>query len=179
MAERADARTWMHRGLFALLAFTILVIQLVPLDMRPSAWAGPDFLLVATLVWVARKPRYLPVIVIAGFFLMADFLLMRPPGLWSALVVVLTEIIRRQHHDFRNMAFLVEWGTIATGIIGITLANRLILAIVVAPQAPLALTLIEMVATILAYPLIVLVAHYIFGVSRAAPGEVGRRGQKL
>ncbi|WP_108816515.1 rod shape-determining protein MreD [Loktanella sp. Alg231-35] len=179
MAERADTHIWMHRGLFALLAFAIIVVQLVPLDMRPSVWAGPDLLLAVTLVWIARKPKYLPVPVIAGFFLMADFLFMRPPGLWPALVVVLTEIIRRQHRDFRNMQLLVEWGTVAIGIIGITLANRLVLAIVVAPQAPLALTLTEMVATILVYPVVVILAHYIFGVTRSAPGEVGKKGQRL
>ena len=179
MGEHADTHTWMHRGFFALLAFAIIVAQLVPLDMRPNVWAGPDLLLAVTLVWVARKPKYLPVPVIAGFFVMADFLFMRPPGLWAALVVVLTEIIRRQHRDFRNMALLVEWGTVAIGIIGITVANRLVLAIVMAPQAPLTLALTEMIATILVYPAVVIVAHYAFGVTRSAPGEVGSRGQRL
>ena len=179
MAERTDTRTWLHRGLFVIVAFTIVVLQLVPRDMRPSAWAGPDLLLVVTLLWVARKPRYLPVSVIAVFFLFADFLFMRPPGLWAALVVVLTEVIRRQHRDFRNMPMFVEWGTIAIGIVGITVVNRLVLAAVMAPQAPLGLTLIELTATIAVYPIAVLVAHYLFGVSRAAPGELGSRGQRL
>lgn len=179
MAERADSKTWINRGAFVLLAFVLIVVDLVPLDMRPSYWAAPDLLLVATLVWVARKPRYLPVFVIAVLFLMTDFLFMRPPGLWAALVVVLTEVIRRQNRDFRNMPLLVEWGTIALGIVAITLANRLILAIVVARQAPIGLTLIEMVTTILAYPLVLIVAHFAFGVSRTAPGEIGNKGQVL
>lgn len=179
MAERADARTWMHRGIFMVLAFWIIVFQLVPLDLRPATWAAPDLLLAATLAWVARKPNYLPVPVIAGFFLMADFLFMRPPGLLAVLVVLLTETIRRQHREFRNMTLIMEWGTIAIGIIGITLANRLILALVMAPQAPLGLAAMEMSATILVYPIVVLLAHFLLGVSRAAPGEVGRKGQPL
>lgn len=179
MADRADARTWMHRGIFVALAFWIIVFQLVPLDMRPANWAGPDLLLAATLLWVARKPAYLPVPVIAGFFLMADFLFMRPPGLWTLLVVLLTETIRRQHREFRNMTLVVEWGTIAIGIIGITLINRLIIALVMAPQAPFGLAIMEMSATIVVYPLVALFAHFLLGVSRAAPGEVGRRGQQL
>jgi rod shape-determining protein MreD len=179
MAEGADTRTWMHRGMFALIAFVIIVIQLVPLDMRPVGWAGPDLLLAATLAWVARKPTYLPVFVIAVLFLMADFLFLRPPGLWAALVVILTEVMRSQHNDFRNMPIFVEWGTIAIGIVAITLANRLALAIVMAPQAPFGLTLLEMIATIAAYPFVVIVAHYVFGVSRAAPGEIGSKGQRL
>ena len=179
MAERTDSKTWINRGLFAVLAFGLIVIDLVPLDMRPAPWAAPDLLLAATLVWVARKPSYVPVLVIALLFLMTDFLFMRPPGLWAALVVAFSEVIRRQNRDFRNMPMLVEWGTIAFGIVAITIANRLVLAIVMAPQAPLALTLIEMIATIMVYPFVVLVAHFAFGVSRIAPGEVGSKGQIL
>jgi len=179
MAEQADSRTWANRGVFVLLAFMLIVVDLVPLDMRPSLWASPDLLLAATLAWVARKPTFVPVLVIAMLFLMTDFLFMRPPGLWAALVVIFTEVIRRQNYDFRNMPLLVEWGTVAFGIVAITIANRVVLAIVMAPQAPLALTLIELVATILVYPLVVLVAHFAFGVSRTSPGEIGKKGQVL
>lgn len=179
MAERIDSRTWFNRGVFALLAFVICVVQLVPLGMEPSAWAGPDLLLAATLAWVARKPGFAPVTMIAAIFLMADFLFLRAPGLWAGLVVILTEVIRRQHREFRNMSLLVEWGTIAFGIVLITLANRLILAIVMAPQAPFGLTLVQMVATIAAYPAVVAVAYFCFRVTRAAPGETGKKGQLL
>ena len=179
MAERADARTWTHRCIFMGLAFVIVVAQLVPLDMRPINWAPPDLLLVITLAWVARTPHYLPVFVIGVLFLIADLLFQRPPGLWAALVVILTETVRRQNRDFRNMPIMVEWGTITIGIMAITVLNRLILAITMVPQAPLGMTLIEMIATILVYPLVVLVAHFIFGVRRSAPGEIGSRGQKI
>ena len=177
MAEWADSKTWTNRLVFVALAFVLIVIDLVPLDMRPSLWAAPDVLLAVTLAWVARKPSYAPVVVIAAIILLTDFLFMRPPGLWAALVVVLSEAIRRQHREFRNMPLLVEWGTIAFGIVAITLVNRVVLAVVMAPQAPLAPTLIEMVTTILVYPIVLIAAHFIFGVSRTAPGEVGSRGQ--
>ena len=179
MAKAADRKTWVNRGVFIILAFVFIVVDLVPRDMRPPVWAAPDFLLAATLAWVARKPTYLPVLVVAAFFLMTDFLFMRPPGLWAALVVILTEVIRGQNRDFRNMPFLVEWGTIATGIVAITLVNRLVLAIVMLPQAPLGLTLLEMLATIAVYPAVLIIAHFVFGVTRTAPGETGNRGHLL
>lgn len=179
MVERVDSRTWFHRCLFVLLAFVLVVVDLAPLDMRPPSWAGPDLLLVVTLVWVARAPSYVPVLTIAALFLLTDLLFMRPPGLWAALVVILSEAIRRQQRDFRTMSLIGEWGTIGAGVVAITLANRFVLAVVMLPQAPLMLTLIEMVATIMIYPLAVLVAHFIFGVSRVVPGEVGRKGQLL
>lgn len=179
MAERTDSKTWVNRAAFATLAFVIIVVQLVPLDLRPATWAGPNILLATTLVWVVRKPIYLPVAVIAIVFLMADFLFMRPPGLWAALVVILTETIRRQNSDFRNMPLLAEWGSVAAGIVAITVLNRLILAIVMAPQAPLGLTLIEMILTIAIYPVVVVFAYFLFGITRTAPGETGTRGHLL
>ncbi|WP_341367255.1 hypothetical protein [Yoonia sp. BS5-3] len=93
--------------------------------------------------------------------------------------MMLTETLRRQHHDFRNMPVLVEWGTVSVGIVMITLINRLVLAIVMVPQAPLGLTLVQMISTIAIYPLVVIVGHFAFGVTRAAPGQIGSRGQKI
>ncbi|EBA13434.1 hypothetical protein [Roseobacter sp. CCS2] len=179
MAEQMDRKIWVQGGVFLALAFVLIVVDLVPLDMRPSLWVSPDLLLATTLAWVVRKPTYVPVLVIALLFLMTDFLFMRPPGLWAALVVILSEVLRRQHREFRNMPLLVEWGTVAVGIIAITIVNRIVLAIVVSPQAPLGLTLIEMIATILVYPIVLLVAHFIFGISRISRGEIGSKGQIL
>lgn len=179
MAERVDQKTWALRGVFIALAFLLMVIDLVPLDLRPVQITGPDLLLLVTLVWVARRPALLPVVVVAAIFLMADFLFLRPPGLWAAIVVVMSEVIRRQHSEFRNMPFLVEWGTIAGGIVAANIAYRVILIITSVPRPPLGLTLIEMIATILCYPIVVLVAYFLFGIRRAAPGETGSKGQLI
>ncbi len=179
MAEFAPTKTWVQRGVFVALAFVIIVVQLVPLDMRPDIWAAPDILLAATLAWVARRPAYLPIFIIAAIFLVTDLLFQRPPGLWAALVVILTEAIRKRSDGIRNMPLILEWGMIGFGIAAITVANRLVLAIVMTPQAPLGLTLIQMIATILAYPLVVLIAHFGFGISRPAPGQLDSRGQRI
>ncbi|MBE0413598.1 rod shape-determining protein MreD [Yoonia sp.] len=179
MAEAVSASTWAKRLIFLALAFLIIIMQLVPLDMRPPRWAAPDLLLAFTLAWVARRPDCLPVAVVAGIFLLADLLFQRPPGLWAALVVILSETLRRRSREFRNMPLLLEWGTIAFGIVAITLANRVVLAIVMTPQAPLGLTLSQMVLTIAIYPLVVFVNHSLLGVRRLAPGAVDGKGHRL
>ena len=179
MAELDDARLWIRRATFVLLASAITIAHLVPLDLRPATWAAPDLLLAMTCIWVARRPDYVPVYIVAGVFFMADLLLQRPPGLWAALVVLLTEAIRTRHRDLRAMPFLAEWGFVALALTMITLANRFVLAIVVTPQAPLTLTLMQLAGTIVIYPLGVLVAHYIFGVARPAPGDLRTSGKRL
>ncbi|MCX7300139.1 MAG: rod shape-determining protein MreD [Rhodobacterales bacterium] len=179
MAEAASARIWSKRLTFGLIAFGIVFMQLLPLNTVPMLWAMPDLLLVFTMVWVARRPDFVPVLVIAIVFLMADLLFQRPPGLMTAMVVLATETVRARAIRLRNAPFSLEWFTVALAIAGITVGNRLVLAVVMTPQAPLGLTLIQMLMTILAYPLIVALAHLVFGVSRPAPGEVNALGQRL
>ncbi len=178
MAEFADPATWARRAVFILLACIIAVAQLVPLNLEPATWAAPDLLLAMTCVWVARRPDYVPVYVVAAVFFATDLLFQRPPGLWAALVVLLTEAIRNRHRELRSMAFVAEWAFVTLGLVGITLANRVILAIVMTPQAPLGLTLMQLGGTVVIYPLLVLVALYLFGVAHPAPGDLRKMGQR-
>lgn len=179
MAETPSAQIWIGRTVFGGILLLIIFAQLLPLDMVPDRWAGPDLVLLVALVWVTRRPDLAPFVTIAGIFLLADLLFQRPPGLWAALVLILSETLRARAPGLRSMPLAIEWGSVATGIVGITLANRALLMVAMTPQAPLALTIIQMVMTIACYPLVVLVAHFAFGVTKTAPGQVNAWGQKL
>lgn len=179
MADTTSTQIWMGRLTYILLACLIIFIQLLPLDTRPQTWAAPDVLLAMTMVWVARRPDLIPVWVIAGVFLLTDLLYQRPPGLWSGLAIILTEMLRARSRSFRHTSFALEWGSVAAGIIAITMVNRATLAVVITPQAPLGLTLIEMVMTIVIYPLVLIIAHYVFGVSRPTPAQAQSLGQRI
>ncbi len=67
---------------------------------------------------------------------------------------------------------------VALGLVTITLANRIVLAIVMTPLAPLGLTMMQLGGTVLIYPLVVFVAHYLLGVAYAAPGDMRKIGQR-
>lgn len=179
MAERPSFDLWLGRGLFAASCLLLMFVELIPLDLRPARWPGPDIILVVTLVWVARRPDFVPVWVIVPLFLLCDLMFQRPPGLWTALVVIATEMLRRRQGELRNMPLLLEWGTVASAIIGLVLANRLVHTLVMLDQANLGLTLIQTGMTIAAYPVVVLLAHLIFGISRTAPGQVDSLGHSL
>lgn len=179
MAETAPSRVWFGRLMFVMIALGLLFVQILPLSSRPLIWAGPDWGLAFTLAYVARRPDFAPTIAIAALFFLMDLLFMRPPGLWSGLVVILSEMIRKRAKGIRNMPFALEWGTVAVGIVAITLLNRAVLMVVMTVQAPLGLTLIQMAMTIIFYPVVVVVAHYVFGVSRPSPGQTDSRGQRI
>lgn len=146
---------------------------------RSRLWGGPDLLLLVTLVWAARRPDYLPAFMVAGVFIVADLLFQRPPGLWAALVLILTEILRARARGLRVLPFMLEWAGVAAGIVAITVVYRVTLALVMVPQPTLGLTLVHMILTILTYPAVVLVAYLVFGVARPAQGEVDALGHRL
>jgi rod shape-determining protein MreD len=178
MADIAEPSTWARRAVFVLLASIVTITQLVPLNLQPAGWAAPDLLLAMTCVWVARRPSYVPVYIVAAVFFATDLLFQRPPGLWAALVVLLSEAIRTRHRELRSMSFAAEWAFVALGLVTITLANRIVLAIVMTPLAPLGLTMMQLGGTVLIYPLVVFVAHYLLGVAYAAPGDMRKIGQR-
>ena len=105
MADAPTTRVWLGRLIFVLVVLALIFVQLLPLSMIPAVWAAPDWALIVALVWVARRPDYAPMIVVAGLFFLADLLFQRPPGLWSALVVILSEILRARAKGIRNMPF--------------------------------------------------------------------------
>lgn len=179
MADAPATQVWIGRLVFIIFAMILIFGQLLPLDTRPDVWAAPNWLLAITLAWVARRPDYVPVFVVAVIFLLADLLFQRPPGLWTALVVILTEMLRARTTRMRDLPLLLEWGTVAVGIVAITLINRAVLMVVMSPQQPLALTLIEMVMTIVFFPLVIVIAQFVFGVARPALGQVDSRGHRL
>lgn len=58
------------------------------------------------------------------------------------------------------------------------LLYRVVQTLFVVPNEPLGLTLTQIVVTIAAYPLVVLILNTVFNLRRAAPGEVDSLGHK-
>jgi len=71
------------------------------------------------------------------------------------------------------------WLSVAGTIVALVLANRMVLSLVMIDRAPLGATLIQMILTILIYQLIVFLAHFVFGVTRPAMGEVNTYGHRI
>ncbi len=171
MVDPATSRNLLGQLSFVLVALGVIFVQLLPLTTAPRIWTPPDVLLLAALAWVVRRPDYLPVWLVAAVFLLTDFLFHRPPGLFAALMVLLTEALRRRASGLWTAPFLMEWLAVSVGIAAVTLGNRMVLSIAMTPQAPLGLTLIQMGMSILFYPVIVLAAAVALGITRPTPGE--------
>lgn len=179
MAELPRTRIWIARATFLALAFGILFVQFLPMQTVPKPWAPPDVLLALTLAWVIRRPDYLPVTVVAATFLLADLLLHRPPGLYAAMILVATEMLRARSREFRAATFATEWAAVAAAVLGLMVAYRIASAVVAVPQAPLLLALSQAMLTVAIYPVVALICQILFGISRPAPGAVDSLGHRL
>ncbi len=179
MAERAGSDAWLHRGIFLLIALVLFFLRLLPLGSEAGQWPGPDLLLCVILAWVMRRPDYLPVWLIAAVVLIEDMLLMRPPGLWTGLVVLTAEFLRGRVALTRELSFIVEWLLAGALALGLLMAYRTVFVIAMLPQPGLGFALVQTVGTVICYPLVVGLSLYVLNVHKPAMGEVDARGRRL
>ena len=176
MSEHAPARLWLMRAGFALLMLVILFFHLLPLQTATGGLIWPDLALCFALAWSVRRPEYVPAVLLAIGFLLTDLLLQRPPGLWAVLALIACEQLKAQSRGLRDATLMAEIASVAIWIIVISVAYRVILAILLVDAPAFGPLLLQTAATVIAYPLVVAVTHSILGVRKAAPDELGGKG---
>ena len=170
---------WGMRVLFILLTLLILFFHLLPLNPAPSQWAGPDVLVAMVFAWAVRRPEYVPILLVAGVMLLADMMLQRPPGLWSVLVVCAVEWLKSRERRQRETTFVLEWLTFAGTLIVITILYRAVMMVLILAPGTITLSFVQVLMTIVIYPAVVGVSFFLFGVRRAAPGDMDRLGRTI
>ncbi|MEF3048259.1 rod shape-determining protein MreD [Pseudotabrizicola sp. L79] len=179
MVELAPSGVWLYRGLFVLIAAVLMFTRLLPMGSEAGDWPGPDLLLCVIFAWATRRPDYLPVWLLGAVLLMEDMLLMRPPGLWTALVIVAVEFIRNRVTLTRELTFMVEWALVAALMVACLLAYRLVFTLSFLPQAGFGFAMMQTLWSILCYPLVVGASRITFDLRKPATGEVDSYGRRL
>jgi rod shape-determining protein MreD len=148
-----------------------------------TAWLmqmpGPDLLLCIVFAWTMRRPDYLPVLLIAAVVLLEDMVLLRPPGLWTALVIIASEFIRSRVALTRELNFGVEWLLVSAMMVGMLVVYRLGFGLVLLPQPPFGFALMQVVWSILCYPVVVFLSRVALDLYKPAMGEVDAYGRRL
>lgn len=179
MVESLRSSVWLYRAIFLGLAAALLFLKLLPLGSLAGDWPGPDLLLCLIFAWVVRRPDFLPVPLIAFVVLLEDLLLMRPPGLWTALVLLATEFIRSRAALTRELAFVTEWLLVGGVMFALLVAYRLAFAIAFVPQPGFGFALLQTLWSVLCYPLVVAASRFAFDLRKPATGEVDAYGRRL
>jgi rod shape-determining protein MreD len=178
MTDLTPSRLWMMRAAFALLILVILFFHLLPLQTATGGLIWPDLILTFALAWSVRRPEYVPAVLLAALFLLSDLLLQRPPGLWAMLALIACERIKLQSRSLRDASLATEIVSVTAWIIGIGLIYRIILAITMVDMPSIIPWLIQIGATVLAYPLVLGITHVLMGVRKAAPNDFGGKGAR-
>lgn len=162
---------WAYRALFLALCGLIIMFKLLPLGLNDQGLPGPDLLLALTLAWVLRQPAVVPIGSILVVFLLADMLFQRPPGLWTLLVIVLSESLRQRRLTMTEFPFLLEWSAFAGAVFTLVLLDRIVLWMLMVDLPPLGLVLAHGIVTAAIYPLVVAVSKFLFGLRKIGPAE--------
>lgn len=176
MIARPTRRRLAGLALYVGLAMLVLFLRLLPLAPGRVPWPGPDLVLCLTLAWVLRRPDQVPALAIAAVVLVEDLLLMRPVGLWAAVVVIGSEVARAREARWRAHPFVVEWLRVSLLMALMMAAARLAVLVVLLPAPPLGQVLLQWLASVAAYPVVVLAGTMLTGLRRAAPGEAEGMG---
>lgn len=166
MIDPARRQRVLGQALFLLLFTLILFWRLVPLAPGQVVWPGPDFSLCLALIWVLRRPEQIPVLTVALAFLVEDIMLLRPIGLWAAIMVLGTEAARKRELHWRELPFMVEWLRVAILMAVMMGANRFAMALFFLPMPPLGQVILQYIATVAAYPLLSALLGSLFGLPR-------------
>ncbi|MGQ0563784.1 MAG: rod shape-determining protein MreD [Gemmobacter sp.] len=179
MVDPVALRLWLYRGAFAGIAALILFLRLLPIGGQAGSWPGPDLMLCLMLAWVTRRPDYLPTLLIAVIVLAEDLILMRPPGLWAAIVVIATEFLRARSALTRELGFLPEWFLIGIVMFAMLAGYRLILGLAFLDQPAFHYAFAQTAMSVLCYPVVAGALHVAIGLRKPSTGEVDPWGRRL
>lgn len=178
MAERSVTQTWAMRLLYVAVCGVVIMFYLLPLGQDGWITFSPDLVLGITLAWVIRRPDYAPILLVAAVALLADLLLMRVPGLWAALVVLLANRFAQQRHRMRSTGFGLEWLRVSTGIAAIFVAERVAMTVLLLDTPSLTLNAAQYLATVAVYPLIVAITAGVFRIRKPALIDTTASGRR-
>ena len=174
MSNIPSERIWIYRIIFIAVAIFLILANLMPLQTTPQSWPWPNTLLLVIFCWSLREPNFVPVPLIIAVLLLQDFLLYRPPGLFSGISVFILIWIKAITASSDDKSFLAEWVRVSLAFAAISLIFHLGLSLSFVKTIELRISLIQTLFSITTYPFIVLVSHYIFRVKRPYFTRSGR-----
>ena len=176
MTDATSSNLWGMRMGFIALIFTVLFFHLLPLQTVAGGLIWPDFILAFSIAWSVRRPDYVPLTLLAILFLLADLLLQRPPGLWAVLALIACAKMQNRVSDIRDATLASEFLSVALWMTCVGLGYRIVLTIFLVDMPALGPALLQIVATILAYPVVVIITHGVMRVRKSLPGDFDRIG---
>ena len=174
MSNIPSERIWIYRIIFLTVSIFLVLTNLMPLQTTPQSWPWPNILLLVIFCWSLREPNFVPIPLITVVVLSQDFLLHRPPGLFSGITILILVWIKAITASSDDKSFLAEWVRVVLAFAAISLINHLVLTLSFVTTTELKISLIQVIMNISTYPFVVLISHHIFRVKRPYFTRSGR-----
>jgi len=144
------------------LALFSILISMMPLGLSADTLPMPDLVFALAFAWVIRSPSTAPLGVVVAVALLSDVLLMRPLGLWTLVIIIVTEFARAQRIPLRAQMLVVEWSIFAIAMaLGLAL-NGMILSTTFTPRPGFDLVFNYWLISVVAYPVVCGLLHWVF-----------------
>lgn len=179
MIDPVTLTLWRGRLGFVAILTLLTFVLLLPLGGEAGRLPGPDLMTCVVFVWMMRRPDFAPLWLLALVMLAADILLMRPFGLWAALVVVAAEVIRARAVLMRELNFFMEWAVAGGLMLAMLLVYRFFFALTLLPQVTFGAALMQWVWSVIAYPAVVLFASYALALRKPSLGQIDAYGRRF
>ena len=144
-------------SIFFLFAFAVvlLVAPLSPtnFDLETSTQFYPDLLTCLIFAILINRPELCPPYIILPIYILSDIILMKPIGLYCALVFVAAELIRKYNTLIRKESFLIHWIVFLSCLAVIQVLYISIHKLFFMPSPQLVLLIKQFVLTSFFYPL--------------------------
>jgi rod shape-determining protein MreD len=129
----------------------------VTIPLGPGgALVAPDLLYCLLVGWVIRRPARTPLWAVVALGLFADVMLSRPLGLGALGLMLVVETFRRRALLFHGTPFVIEWAAAVVGFAALLFGMHVALELVLVAPPGLMPSARYLLATGIAYPLVVL-----------------------
>ncbi len=170
---------WLRQVALFLFACLIIFYQLIPFSLIPGALPSPDIMFCVICAFIIRRPEIVPFWLIGIIYFTFDVFESRPFGVWTASILIMTEVLRANRNAFRENLFPFEWIAISTIFILALAVNQIFLVMSIVPTPPFYNLLWQFIFTVLSYPIVLFIITYVLRVRKPALGEFDVKGQKI
>lgn len=165
------ASVWIRRLTVSVLLLICATGLPMPRPLMTDFLPQPNLAYCIVAAWIVRRPECVPLSIVAITALLEETLLLTPPGLWSAAMVLSALFLRDSGAMIKRTTFVLEWGLVSITFLVASVVCALLKLALFIPSASLQLMSLDVMATVAAYPLVVLVSNQLFGVRHMTATE--------
>lgn len=155
MVKDSALRIFWLRLTYLLIALSLILLQTLPIHTSQYQFIKPDFLLIITYAWIMRRPDVMGPILITIAFLFTDFILQRPPGLWTLITLCGSMFLKMRVLDFKEVVFFYEWLLVAIVVTLNFILYHFALLLTFLPMHNLKLYILHAFLTLITYPIFI------------------------